>query len=402
MAKVENNVIKKPFLKWAGSKTRLIVSIRPYLAAGDYRYVEPFVGSGAVFLNADYSESLLCDSNADLINLYSVLKAKKTDFVKACKELFTAENNKEGRYYLFRDEFNNSSPGKRRASLFVYLNRHCYNGLCRYNSRGEFNTPFGRYTKPYFPEDEMFVFAERLQTAELSWQDFRKTLGEVGTGDVVYCDPPYVPLSTTASFTSYATGGFSVADQEELAELAREAAQKGALILISNHDTSLTRKLYRGACLIVPVLVQRMISCNGENRIKTKELIAIFSRRPFAMSPETCFGTIEIDTKPAKNTMRKWLLDNGYEDVAKNIENVIRAWQARGKRTRRNWWDVLAGDRKGNPRCIEGVTFPVLRAARLRKGLKVTPGCLCRNQKEKTPAITKTQRWQAGRRSVVD
>jgi len=117
-----------------------------------------FVGSGAVFLNTDYSESLLCDSNADLINLYSVLKAKKTDFVKACKELFTAENNKEGRYYLFRDEFNNSSPGKRRASLFVYLNRHCYNGLCRYNSRGEFNTPFGRYTKPYFPEDEMFVF----------------------------------------------------------------------------------------------------------------------------------------------------------------------------------------------------------------------------------------------------
>jgi len=87
MAKVENNVIKKPFLKWAGSKTRLIVSIRPYLAAGDYRYVEPFVGSGAVFLNTDYSESLLCDSNADLINLYSVLKAKKTDFVKACKEL---------------------------------------------------------------------------------------------------------------------------------------------------------------------------------------------------------------------------------------------------------------------------------------------------------------------------
>src|SRR5439155_18277270 len=200
----------------------------------------------------------------------------------------------------------------------------------------------------------------------------------------------YAPLSKTASFVVYATDGFCVTDQEELADLARCAEQKGALILVSNHDTPLTRRLYRGACLTVPVLVQRMISCDGENRSKTKELIAVFSQMPFALSPEKGFGSIEIEVKLAKNTMRKWLLDNAYQDVAEKIEDVMRAWRERGKRTRRNWWDVLAGGGKGNPQCIEGVTFPVLRAARLRKGLKVTPGCLCRNQREEIPAIVKT------------
>src|SRR5437660_1466876 len=155
---MENRAIKKPFLKWAGSKTRLITCLKPYLPIGEHRYVEPFVGSGAVFLNTDYSETLLCDSNEDLINLYTLLKVKRMEFIQACKELFTNQNNAEDRYYSLRNEFNKSKPGARRSSLFVYLNRHCYNGLCRYNSAGQFNTPFGRYEGPYFPENEMIAF----------------------------------------------------------------------------------------------------------------------------------------------------------------------------------------------------------------------------------------------------
>ena len=270
-----SRAIRKPFLKWAGSKTKLIGALRRLLPPGKHRYVEPFAGSGAAFLNTDYPRSILCDSNADLINVYKVLQAESEMFIDVCRHLFVPETNTATRFYQLRAEFNQSKRGERRASLFLYLNRHCYNGLCRFNSLGEFNTPFGRYDRPYFPEKEMRAFAERLQTAEVKCQDFKTTFNEIQSGDVVYCDPPYVPLSKTANFTGYAAGGFSQADQEKLAELSVHAAEKGATVLVSNHDTSVTRELYRAAQLEF-VLVQRMISCDGGNRKKTKELIAVF------------------------------------------------------------------------------------------------------------------------------
>jgi DNA adenine methylase len=279
--------------------------------------MEPFLGSGAVFLNTDYAESVLCDSNPDLINLYSVLKEKKIEFVRACKNLFTQKNNTARQYYLFREEFNESEMDERRASLFVYLNRHCYNGLCRYNSRGEFNTPLGRYDSPYFPEAEMLAFADELQGAQLKCQDFRTSFAEVRPQDIVYCDPPYVPLNSTASFTAYAKGGFSASDQEELAALASEAAEKGAVVLISNHDTPLTRKLYSGAAHTVPALVQRMISCNGEKRVKTKELIAIFCHEPFMLSPEKWCGSVDGDVKAVNNTIVAGFLIMGMRTLLK-------------------------------------------------------------------------------------
>src|SRR5262249_42476911 len=154
------------------------------------------------------------------------------------------------------------------ASLFVYLNRHCFNGLCRYNKKGAFNTPFGRYDKVYFPASEMAAFAERLETAELRQMDFREALSGTKPGDVIYCDPPYVPLTPTASFTNYAAGGFSEKDQQDLQELAVEASERGAVVLLSNHDTPFTRELYRGATQLVPMMVSRTISCDGQNRNK--------------------------------------------------------------------------------------------------------------------------------------
>lgn len=287
---MEKSATKKPFLKWAGSKTKLISALRPYLPQGNHRYVEPFVGSGAVFLNTNYSKNVLCDSNADLISLYGFLKTRKLDFIRGCKELFSDENNTEDKYYAFREEFNKSKPSERRAALFVYLNRHCYNGLCRYNSSGQFNTPFGKYDGPYFPEIEMLDFADRLINVELKLQDFRQTFADVIKGDVVYCDPPYVPLNDTANFTSYSTGGFSMADQKELAELLGAATRKGAIVLVSNHDTPITRKLYDKAVHTEAVLVRRMISCNGENRTKTKELIAVFSSGQIIRPQEEWFS----------------------------------------------------------------------------------------------------------------
>jgi DNA adenine methylase len=269
---------QKPFLKWAGAKTQLVRKLRPHFPLGNHRFIEPFVGSGAVFLNSPYRSSLLSDSNQHIIDLYSVLKKKPSKFISQCKEFFTPENNAEAVYYELREEFNACEDVERRAAIFVYLNRHCFNGLCRYNQKGRFNTPFGRYSRVYFPEVEMLKFAEKLTTAELQMSDFRLVLSKARRGDVVYCDPPYVPLTKTASFTSYASGGFSAQDQEELTKHVIEASERGAVVIVSNHDTKFTRSMYRQANLF-DVLVSRTISCDGQNRTKAKEIIAVFGDR---------------------------------------------------------------------------------------------------------------------------
>ena len=144
----------RPFLKWAGSKYRIIDHIQGMLPEGE-RLVEPFAGSGAVFLNTDYNRYLLADNNADLISLYQILSSQGEVFIELCSRLFRDTTNKEAYYYRRRDEFNKTRNAERKAALFIYLNRHGYNGLCRYNSKGGFNVPFGRYKKPYFPADEM-------------------------------------------------------------------------------------------------------------------------------------------------------------------------------------------------------------------------------------------------------
>ena len=264
----------KPFLKWAGGKYRLVERIKDQLPPGR-RLVEPFAGSGAVFLNTDYPSFLLSDSNADLINLYQHLKEGGGDFIEHCRRYFTPAANREQEYYRLRARFN-GAPGKQeKAALFLYLNRHGYNGLCRYNASGMFNTPFGKYKKPYFPEKEMLYFAQRAQRADFACRDFRKTMMSLEPGDIVYCDPPYAPLSVTANFTEYSGGGFGSREQEELAELAGKLAGRGIPVLLSNHDTEFTRQIYRGA-KFTSFKVQRFISCRGNNRNKAAELLALF------------------------------------------------------------------------------------------------------------------------------
>ncbi|MGE0081025.1 MAG: Dam family site-specific DNA-(adenine-N6)-methyltransferase [Thiohalomonadaceae bacterium] len=265
----------RPFLKWAGSKYRLLERIRARLPAGR-RLVEPFVGSGAVFLNTDYPRYLLTDSNKDLIDLYLLLQAEGADFIADCRTLFTPANNREDRYYRLRAEFNRTTDVRRRAVLFVYLNRHGYNGLCRYNAKGGFNVPFGRYKRPYFPEAEMLAFHHKARRAVFRHADFEQALKATRAGDVVYCDPPYVALSPSANFTHYSAGGFSDAQQITLADAAKRLAGKGIPVLISNHNTAFTQDVYASA-LTEHFHVQRHISCNGRSRGKAGELLALFT-----------------------------------------------------------------------------------------------------------------------------
>lgn len=241
------------------------------------RLIEPFLGSGAVFLNTGYERYLLADSNGDLIDLYQRLVDDGDAVIESTRELFTAEMNHAGHYYALREEFNRTRHSRRRAAVFLYLNRHCYNGLCRYNSSGEFNSPFGRYLRPYFPEREMRGFMARAQRARFLRAGFEETLGHARRGDVVYCDPPYTPLSRTAHFTDYHTGGFNWQEQARLANLAQKLAARGIQVVISNHDTVATRVLYEAlGAHLVGFKVRRTISCNAKRRNRVGELLAVF------------------------------------------------------------------------------------------------------------------------------
>ena len=268
----------RPFLKWPGGKYRIIDRIRAKLPMGR-RLIEPFVGSGAVFLNVDYDAYLLSDINEDLIHVYKTLQKHGEAFISACERLFTEENNTSERYYELRAEFNETTDVWRKSVLFLYLGRHGYNGLIRYNKDGGYNVPFGRYRRPYFPEKEMRFFAERSKSARFVCQDFRHVMEQAKSGDVVYCDPPYVPLSSTANFTDYAAGGFGPKDQQDLADLAASLGEQGIPVLISNHQSEFTEAAYRLA-QVERFDVQRFISCDGRNRNTAKEVLALFGAVP--------------------------------------------------------------------------------------------------------------------------
>ncbi len=267
-------VRNRPFLKWAGNKFAILEHILPLLPAGE-RLIEPFAGSCAVSLNSDYPSYLIADINPDLILLYQTLQREGERFIDHARQLFTPENNSEHRYYLLRERFNGSSDRLEKASLFLYLNRHCYNGLCRYNKSHRFNVPFGRYKRPYFPEREMRHFYRMAQRAEFVCADFRELFAQARAGSVIYADPPYIPLNDTSHFTSYSSEGFDADQQRALAQAAEQAARRGIPVLISNHDTPFARSIY-GAATLTHFQVQRHISCNGQQRNKAAELLALY------------------------------------------------------------------------------------------------------------------------------
>lgn len=267
---------RKPFLKWAGSKYRVLDKILKELPTAS-RFVEPFAGSCAVYLNVAATRSLVCDVNADLISLYQHIQQEGDEFILYCQSFFTSDNNTKERYFEIREEFNLCNDARKRGALLLYLNRHSFNGLVRYNSKGGFNVPFGKYKSPYFPMKELHDFYIKTQEVETRFAccDFRNVFAELESGDVVYCDPPYVPLSATASFTAYAGNEFSLQDQQDLAMLSEAAHRKGIPVILSNHDTDITRNLYATAEVKL-FNVQRFISCNGNNRAAAPELIAIY------------------------------------------------------------------------------------------------------------------------------
>ncbi|MFB1115642.1 Dam family site-specific DNA-(adenine-N6)-methyltransferase [Dickeya dadantii] len=269
----------RPFIKWAGGKTRVLPDLLPLLPAEADCLIEPFVGGASVFLNTSYRRYVLADINADLINLYRVAARRHDDLILYARELF-AHGNNAAAYTDNRTRFNSLPPAAsvEKAALFLYLNRHCFNGVCRYNKSGAFNVPFGKYSQPYFPEDEIRQFAKKAAATPAIFisAPFNVTLSMFAErGTAIYCDPPYLPASDTANFTQYHSGGFTAADHQALADALLDAnRQHGIQCVISNSDTPGTREIYRHFGLH-EISVQRSAGANAITRVAAKEVIGV-------------------------------------------------------------------------------------------------------------------------------
>ncbi|QQA76197.1 DNA adenine methylase [Pectobacterium parmentieri] len=269
----------RPFIKWPGGKTRVLPDLLPHLPKGD-RLFEPFVGGASVFLNTDFPRYVLADINADLINTYQMARDATQAFISTAKELFENGNSSD-EYYRNRKTFNAIHDDERllKAALFLYLNRHCFNGICRYNNAGFYNVPFGGYKKPYFPEAEIKLFAEKANDTTTCFiaADFRKVLAAkaINKNSVIYCDPPYLPVSDTANFTQYHHAAFTREHHIQLAKYLRHVRyETDAAVVISNSDTPATREIYQGF-EFHEIAVQRSISANAITRGAAKEVIGV-------------------------------------------------------------------------------------------------------------------------------
>ncbi|HIF2252770.1 TPA: Dam family site-specific DNA-(adenine-N6)-methyltransferase [Salmonella enterica] len=266
---------RRPFLKWAGGKYSLLPKLDRIIPAGK-RLIEPFVGGGSVFLNSDKHEYfLLADINADLINLYQMLAVVPDSVIGEAIKAFRHLNDVEN-YTAIREAFNAQKlNATERAAAFLYLNRHCFNGLMRYNLDGFFNVGWGKYKAPYFPEEEIRAFRQKSHACVFMTAGFERTLRLAGDGDVVYCDPPYEPMPGTAGFTSYASGGFSWDSQVALAESCVAAHQRGAKVFISNSTAPRVIELYeRHGFTLHRVNARRSISSKGSTRETANDIVA--------------------------------------------------------------------------------------------------------------------------------
>jgi DNA adenine methylase len=257
----------RSFLKWAGGKYRLLEQIKNVLPEGN-RLVEPFVGAGSVFLNIDYDNYWINDINKDLINLYQVIQTDHHSLLGQVEGLFRNGNNKES-YYLNRQMFNERAQDKiKQASLFLYLNRHCFNGLCRYNKNNQFNVPFGKYKTIYLPEKEITNTHKRLQNVKITSLPFEDVFVDIEQGDVVYSDPPYY-----STFTQYASGGFGKEDHQKLADLSC-----GNDVVISNSYNEETLAIFSNATEQREIEASRAISRDASGRCKVSELLAVYRK----------------------------------------------------------------------------------------------------------------------------
>jgi DNA adenine methylase len=264
-----------PIVKWVGGKSRVLSQLIPLLPKGAdlMRHVEPFVGGGALFFARRPERALLCDKNAQLCATYEAVRDDVQSVIDCLSEL--AIGHDAERYYLQRHRYNFATKLTRpeRAALFLYLNKTCFNGLHRVNSRGEFNVPAGRYQNPRILDESLLRAASKeLQRCEIRNDSFEALVAHAKPGDFVYFDPPYEPVSRTANFTAYSADGFSRDDQARLRDVFTELDRRRCKLMLSNSDVPFIRDLY-SAFRVDTVAAPRAINCDAKGRGLVSEVV---------------------------------------------------------------------------------------------------------------------------------
>jgi DNA adenine methylase len=287
-------VTPRPFLKWAGGKRQLLPDLLARLPSQLGRYHEPFVGGGALFFALSGRGALtpsgarLSDINPELINAYQMVR----DQVETLIYLLDSFRNEEEFFYRVRAQDPRGLEPVQRAARLIYLNKTCFNGLFRENRRGHFNVPYGHYATPHFcAANELRAASRALRGTTIEVSPFSALAEVAKPGDFVYCDPPYAPVSRTASFTNYSSGGFDEDAQRQLADLIVDLGNRGVSVLLSNSAVPFTQTLYE-RCHVEQVLAKRAINSRGDRRGPVPELLVAagpiadeLRHRPIKLTP---------------------------------------------------------------------------------------------------------------------
>lgn len=275
-----NTISKKaaPFVKWAGGKRQLLPKIKERLPKTYNYYYEPFVGGGALFFELNPEHAVINDVNAALINVYQQLKSSPYELMQQIDyydENYISAPDKKTYYYSCRTEFNETlnteANTTKAAALLVYINKHCFNGLYRVNSKGLFNVPFNGSKSTSYSRENFLAVSAALQNTTVLQGDFEKAVQNAKSGDFIFFDSPYAPLNPT-SFESYTKQGFSKECHERLANLFYELSDRGCYCMLTNHNTSFIRSLY-SAFNIEEVSVRRCINSDASKRTGTEVII---------------------------------------------------------------------------------------------------------------------------------
>jgi DNA adenine methylase len=274
--------VAHPFLKWAGGKRQILDKLLAFMPEQMGTYYEPFVGGGALFFSLaagkQFQRAVLNDANQELMGCYEAIQSCPEDVIQRLKGW---EVDKET-FLKVRAMMPSDLLPHVRGARMIYLNKTGFNGLYRVNKKGEFNVPFGKWKGGHTPKvldaTNLRACSKVLDSVTLCCRDFHEAVSGAGPGDVVYFDPPYVPVSATSNFQSYTSDGFTLDDQHRLVASFRELAQRGVTVIASNSDTEVTRSLYKGFELH-EIQGKRCINSKGGKRGPVGELIIVGTKK---------------------------------------------------------------------------------------------------------------------------
>ena len=274
----QKNLVLSPVLKWVGGKRQLLNDIIPMIPKNCSTYVEPFIGGGAVLFELQPKKAIINDFNSELINVYTVIRDYPEELIKELQ--FHKDNNTSEHFYAVREydrkpEFFSQMTPVQKAARLIYLNQTCYNGVYRVNSAGQFNSPYGKYKNPNIVNETVIRAMSKYfneNNIVIKNEDFKEALKGLRRGAFVYLDPPYMPISSSSSFTGYTENGFNEDKQRELKELCDKLDKKGIKFLQSNSDCEFIRELYSGY-RIKTIKAKRAINSKGNSRGEINEVL---------------------------------------------------------------------------------------------------------------------------------